>query len=71
MSQVTTTIKIRKQRLTNEQRQTAKALLLETFPDLMSGGQLILHVGPGRNVIFIECQERTDHIAPQQFQKSA
>ena len=62
MDQVTTQITIKKKRLTSDQRQAAKALLLETFPQLLKGGQLILHFGPGRNPIFVELQERTDYL---------
>lgn len=61
MDQVTTTIVLRKKKLTVEQRSAAKALLLETFPNLMSGGQLIIHFGPGRNPFFVEAQTRVDH----------
>lgn len=71
MDQVTTQITIKKKRLTTDQRQAAKALLLETFPQLLSGGQLILHFGPGRNPIFVELQERTDYLQQQPMKNIA
>lgn len=58
---VTSTIVIRKSRLTAEQRAAAKALLLDIDPTaILSGGQLILHFGPGRSPFWLELQERSD-----------
>lgn len=59
------TITIQKKRIDPDQRMNAKALLLAHFPQLMSGGQLIIHFNPGRNPLFIELQERVDHIETQ------
>lgn len=65
---ITSTIIIRKARLTAEQRMAAKALLLDVDAHaILSGGQLILHYGPGRNPVFVEIQERID-VAEQQLQ---
>lgn len=65
------TITIRKKKLSAEQRQTAKALLLETFPQLLSGGQLIIHFGPGRNPFWVEAQERTEHFSQKLVDSAA
>jgi len=61
-SGVRTTIQIHKKRIDPEQRMAAKALLLAHFPQLMSGGQLIIHFNPGRNPLFVELQERVDQV---------
>ncbi len=58
---IESTIVIRKRKLTPDQRMAAKALLLEIDPTaILSGGQLILHFGPGRSAFFSELQERRD-----------
>lgn len=63
---VTSTIVIRKSRLTPDQRSAAKALLLDIDPTaIMNGGQLILHFGPGRSAFFGELQERSDSASQQ------
>ncbi len=61
-----TAISIRKRRIALDQRMAAKALLLESFSDVQSPGQLIIHFGPGRNALFVEWQERADSL-PQQL----
>ena len=67
---VTTTITLRKKRVAAEDRMTFKALLLENFPGVLNaGGQLIIHFGPGRTPLFVEVQEREDHL-PQQLRRT-
>lgn len=69
---VTSTITIRKSRLSPEQRMAAKALLLDVDRNaILTGGQLILHYGPGRNPIFVEIQERSDNVQQTQLKLSA
>lgn len=63
---VTTHIRISKRRLTAEQRMAAKALLLDIDSTaILSGGQLILHYGPGRNPFWLELQERQEESSHQ------
>lgn len=58
--EVISTVVTRKRRISAESRMTAKALLLEMFPQMTGPGQLIIHFGSGRNPFFIEIQERHD-----------
>lgn len=69
---VTTTITIRKLRIPPDQRMAAKALLLAVGNgDLLQGGQLIIHFGPGRNPFWIELQERHDIPQSERLQNTA
>lgn len=61
--EVVSTVVTRKRRISAESRMTAKALLLEMFPQMTGPGQLIIHFGSGRNPFFIEIQERRDSVA--------
>jgi len=62
--EVTTTTTSRKLRIPADQRMAAKALLLAVGNgDLMRGGQLIIHFGPGRTPVFIELQERQEQFS--------
>lgn len=53
-------VMIRKRRIAPGGRMSAKALLLELFPEALAAGQLILHFNPGRNALFVEWQEREE-----------
>ncbi len=59
------TVVIRKRRIDLDERMSAKALLLEMFPEIHGAGQLILHFNPGRNALFCEWQEREERAQPQ------
>jgi hypothetical protein len=63
--EVTSTVVTRKKKISAESRMTAKALLLEMFPEMRGAGQLIIHFGPGRNPFWVEVQERWDSASQQ------
>lgn len=65
MSSSLSTVTIQKKKIDVDQRMAAKALLLAHFPGALNGGQLIIHFMPGRTPVFIELQEREDHLAQQ------
>ena len=51
------TITTTKRTIAPDQRMAAKALLLDHSFDLLHGGQLIVHFGPGRVPRYIEVRE--------------
>lgn len=69
--EVISTIVTRKCKIAPDQRMAAKSLLLAHFPDLMNGGQLIIHFGPGRVPVWIEVQERADSVLERSMREQS